>query len=268
MEPLELLAEPGGLPAFALPPALAERYPGTLGFPDEWLYANFVETLDGVVALPGVPRANRLIADASDADHFVMALLRACAHAVLIGSGTLHASPTSRWLPESVFPAAAGPLADLRAGLGLAPQPRLAVVTTGRRTPVLPEGAAGRTLVLTTEAGVGRLAGTTGAEVVAVSSGDEVDLRAAVAALRARGLTRILCEGGPTILGSCLRQGLVDELFMTLSPVVAGRSATAREALALVEGEAFLPDDRVAVALRGVRRSGSHLFLRYAFLRP
>ena len=57
MEALELLAEPDGLPAFALPPSLAERYPGTLGFPDEWLYANFVETLDGVVALPEVPRA-------------------------------------------------------------------------------------------------------------------------------------------------------------------------------------------------------------------
>jgi riboflavin biosynthesis pyrimidine reductase len=261
---LELLEEPEGLPAFALPAALAERYPGTLGFPAEWLYANFVETLDGVVALPEVPRANRLIADASDADHFVMALLRACAEVVLIGSGTLRASPSSKWLPESVYAGAAPQLAELRATLGLDRQPRLAVVTGGRSTLVLPEGAAARTIVLTTGAGQERLARELpGVEVVAVSDGDEVDRRAAVRELRERGHARILCEGGPTLIGSCLRQGLVDELFLTLSPVVAGRALLVREALGLVEGEAFLPDTRVAATLRGVRRSGSHLFLRY-----
>jgi riboflavin biosynthesis pyrimidine reductase len=265
MQPLELLAEPVGLPAFPLPRELAERYPGTLGFPEEWLYVNFVETLDGVVALPEVPRANRLIADASEADHFVMALLRACAQAVLIGSGTLRASPSSRWLPESVFPDAAPQLAELRAELGLPPQPRLAVVTGGRSTLMLPDGAAERTIVLTTRAGSERVAGELpGVEVVGVSDGDEVDVLAAVAALRERGLARILCEGGPTLFGSCLRAGLVDELFLTLSPVVAGRSLLVREALGLVESEAFLPETRLGAALRGVRRSGSHLFLRYA----
>jgi riboflavin biosynthesis pyrimidine reductase len=264
VEALELLAEPDGLPAFALPADLAERYPGTLGFPDEWLYANFVETIDGVVAMPEVPRANRLIADASEADHFVMALLRACADAVLVGSGTLRASPSSKWLPESVFPDAAPELAELRAALRLEPQPRLAVVTGGRSTLTLPDGAAGRTIVLTTNAGSERVAGELpGVEVVAVSDGDDVDVRAAVAALRERGLARILCEGGPTIFASFLRERLVDEVFLTLSPVVAGRSLLVREALGLVESEAFLPDTHVGAELRGVRRGGSHLFLRY-----
>jgi riboflavin biosynthesis pyrimidine reductase len=264
VEALELLAEPDGLPAFALPPALAERYPGTLGFPDEWLYANFVETLDGVVALPEVPRANRLIADASDTDHFVMALLRACAHVVLIGSGTQRSSPSSRWLPESVFPDAAAELAKLRTALGLEPQPRLAVVTSGRSSLTLRDETAERTIVLTTRAGSGRLAGELpGVEVVAVSDGDEVDVRAAVAALRERGHARILSEGGPTLFASCLREGLIDELFLTLSPVVAGRALLVREALGLVESEAFLPETRVGASLRGLRRSGSHLFLRY-----
>lgn len=264
MEPLELLAEADGLPAFALPPALAERYPGTLGFPEEWAYANFVETLDGVVALPEVPRANRLIADASDADHFVMALLRACADVVVVGSGTLRASPSSKWLPESVYPAAAPELAELRSTLGLEPQPRLAVVSGGRSTLTLPEGSSKRAIVLTTRTGAERLAGELpGVEVVAVSDGDEVDVRAAFAALRERGLARILSEGGPTLFGSCLRAGLIDELFLTLSPVVSGRALLVREALGLVEGEAFLPETRVGATFHGVRRGGAHLFLRY-----
>ncbi|HEX6761502.1 MAG TPA: dihydrofolate reductase family protein [Gaiellaceae bacterium] len=263
MEPLELLAEPGGLPAFRLPPGLADRYPGTLGFPEEWLYANFVETLDGVVAMPDVPRANRLIADGSDADHFVMALLRACAHVVLIGAGTLRASPSSRWLPESVFPAAAPELAMLRSALRLEPKPRFAVVTSGVGPLALPEGTRESAIVLTTHAGAERLAGDLhGVEVVPVSDGVEVDVRAAVAALRERGLLRILCEGGPTLFASCLRERLVDELFLTVSPVVAGR-VPVRETRGLVEGEVFLPDVRIGAALRGVRRSDSHLFLRY-----
>ena len=265
METLELLAEPDGLPAFALPPKLAERYPGTLGFPEQWVYANFVETLDGVVALPEVRRANRLIADASETDHFVMALLRACADAVLIGSGTLRASPSSKWLPESVFPDAAPELAELRAALGLEPQPRLVVVTGGRSTLTLPDGAAERTIVLTTRAGSERVAGELpAAEVVAVSDGEDVDVRAGVAALRERGLARILCEGGPTLFACCVRAGLIDEVFLTLSPVVAGRALLVREALGLVESEAFLPDTRIGAKLRGVRRGGSHLLLRYA----
>jgi riboflavin biosynthesis pyrimidine reductase len=269
VEPLELLEEPEGLPAFALPAGLAERYPGTLGLPDECLYVNFVETLDGVAALPGVPRANRLIADASDADHFVMGLLRACADTVLIGAGTLRSSPSSRWLPESVYPAAAAELAELRATLGLEPQPRLAVLTAGRSTITLPEGAAARTTVLTTEAGARRLGrALPGAEVVGLPGDDVLDLRAAVRALRERGQARILCEGGPTVFASCLREGLVDELFLTLSPVVAGRAGAAREALGLVEGEAFLPGSQVRATLRGIRRSGSHLFLRYGLTAP
>jgi len=72
---LELLYEAAGLPAFALPEALAERYPGSLGFPEEWLYVNFVETIDGVVAVPALPRSSRVIADENEDDLLVMALL-------------------------------------------------------------------------------------------------------------------------------------------------------------------------------------------------
>ena len=83
----------------------------------------------------------------------------------------------------------------------------------------------------------------------------------AIAELRERGRRRILCEGGPTLFGSVLAAGLVDELFLTVSPLLAGRG------LSLVEGVELLPDLRVAGTLAGVRRHGAHLFLRYALER-
>lgn len=232
MEPLELLHEPAGLPSFPLPETLARLYPGTLGLSDECLYANFVESVDGVVALPGVPRSNRVVADESEADRFVMGLLRACADAVVVGSGTLRASPRNRWTAEAAYPAAAGGFADLRRRLGLHAQPDVVVLSRSR-----------------------------GLESEAL--GDRLSVRPdvgeALAELRSRGLRRILCEGGPTVFGSLLAGGLVDELFLTVSPLLAG------EGLRLVERMPLLPERRVAATLAGVRRHGSHLFLRYVF---
>src|SRR5207253_1278863 len=62
-----------------------------------------------------------------------------------------------------------------------------------------------------------------GCEVVAPGGEERVDLRLALDALRQRGYRRILCEGGPNTFGELLRQRLVDELFLTVSPVLAGR---------------------------------------------
>ncbi len=241
-EELALLFEPPGLPSFELPEELARLYPGTLGFPERWLYANFVQTIDGVVALPGVHRSNRLIADASDADHFVMALLRACADVVLVGSATVRASPNAVWTAEAAYPPAADALLELRRRLGLEERPAIAIVTSGAGLPVAHPILERAPIVLTTE-------------------GERVDAGAAVAALRERGHSRILSEGGPSLFGSLLEAGLVDELFLTVSPLLAGRSLDA--VLSLVEGVQLLPDRRVAGELRGVRRHGAHLFLRY-----
>ena len=100
MSRLELLYEPDGLPGFDLPAALASHYPGSPGFEAPRLFANFVATVDGVVAIPSVPQSNKLVAAGSASDRFVMGLLRACADAVLVGAGTLAASPGGRWTPE------------------------------------------------------------------------------------------------------------------------------------------------------------------------
>lgn len=227
---LELLYEPAGLPSFALPAGLAAKYPGTLGLPDDCVYVNFVETLDGVVALPEVPRSNRIISDESDSDLFVMALLRACADAVVVGSHTLLASPKNRWTADAAYPGAADDLTALRRSLGHVKDPD--VVVLSRRREIESEALGDRLLV-------------------------RDDVHAAIAELRDRGCRRILCEGGPTLFGSLLADEVVDELFLTVSPLLAGRG------LSLVEGVELLPVKHVAGMLAGVRRDASHLFLRY-----
>jgi len=193
-----------------------------------------------------------------------MGLLRACASAVLVGSGTMLASPQGTWRPERVYPAAAEAFAELRRRLGLAERPTVACVTSGRSFdpahPVLAESA----IVLTTEAAAPGLRGRVpaAAEVVAAGDGDSVDLALALERLRERGHALILSEGGPTLFGALLAAGLADELFLTVSPLFAGRAGHTRPAL--VEGVELLP----AIVRRGrvlsVRRYDDHLFLRYA----
>ena len=107
MEPFEILAEQAGLPTVPLPPELARVYGGDLGLAENSLYANFVATLDGVVAIPGLRNSNAVIADHSDADRFLMGLLRAVADAVLIGAGVLRASPKGTWGAGQIHPPAA-----------------------------------------------------------------------------------------------------------------------------------------------------------------
>ncbi len=76
---LELLYEVPGLPAYALPEALARAYGGTLGFPEHRLFGNFVASIDGVVALHREDRSpGSTIGGDSEADRVVMGLLRAC----------------------------------------------------------------------------------------------------------------------------------------------------------------------------------------------
>jgi riboflavin biosynthesis pyrimidine reductase len=98
-------------------------------------------------------------------------------------------------------------------------------------------------------------------DVVAVNDGEWVDPIGALAALRGRGLEHVLCEGGPTLFTSFVAAGVVDELFLTVSPLLAGRSGTPR--LSLADGAELLPGVRIAGDLVSIRRHESHLFLRY-----
>jgi riboflavin biosynthesis pyrimidine reductase len=260
---LALLYEADHLPAFDLPAELARLYAGTLGFEEPRLFANFVATLDGVVAIPTLPGSNRLIAASSSADRFVMGLLRACSDAVMIGSGTLSASPGSTWTPARAFPAAADSFAELRRRLGREGDPELVVLSaSGQIDPAHPALAAGA-LVLSSDHGTERLRPLLPASAQVVSLGPEPMLgaRAIVAALTERGHRLVLSEGGPRAIGPLLAAGLVDELFLTLSPLLLGRP-DGGERPGLVEGVDLLPG--AAARLLGARRAGEHLFLRYA----
>jgi riboflavin biosynthesis pyrimidine reductase len=258
---LELLWQRDGLAAGRLPRELESFYGGTLGFDGPCVYANFVETLDGIVAIPEIERSNALVADGSEDDKELMGLLRALADAVLIGTGTMLASPKGRWRPEGVYPPGKEAYASLRAELGNSERPTVAIVTSGASLdvshPLLADGA----VVLTTARGAAALEGSV-PDVVAVNDGDWVDLRAALAELRRRGHAHVLAEAGPTTFGTLLAEALVDELFLTLSPVLAGRLESRRR-LGLVEGVELLPSARVGGELLSVRRSAEHLFLRY-----
>ncbi len=266
---LELLYEPAGLPAFELPDELAALYGGTLGFEEPQLIANFVASIDGVVAVPSVKGSNKLISGDSPSDRFLMGLLRASADSILIGSGTLSASPASVWTPEQVCPAAAGQFAELRTRLGRPARLEVVVLSaSGLIDPAHPSFEAGA-VVLTTDDGAATLAGRlpAAATVVSLGPGRELDPHAIVSALHERGHQLILSEGGPHALGPLLAAGVVDELFLTVSPLLVGR-ISGDPRLGLVEGADLLAAGPVDARVLGVRREGEHLFLRYALDRP
>ena len=264
MVPMDLMFEEQGSP-YDIPKHLERLYGGPLGFEAPRLYANFVSSLDGVVALEGEENSSQMISGRSEADRFVMGLLRALADAVLIGAGTLRAAPDSLWTPTYIYPDAAEEFAELRRHLGLSESPRLILLTArGEVDPHHPALEAGA-LVLTTSLGGTRLGSRLPASstVVALGDGRAINLLDVIATLRSEGHQVVLSEGGPTVIGDLLQTGLLDELFLTLSPILAGRSDVG-DRPGLVEGAELLPSRSISGDLLSVRKHGSHLFLRYA----
>jgi riboflavin biosynthesis pyrimidine reductase len=228
------------------------------------LYANFVASIDGVVALEDTPSSGSVISGKSQADRFLMGLLRALADAVLVGAGTLRATPGHLWTAPHVFPALAADFEVLRHALHRSTEPRLVVLSASGDLPgshpALERGA----LVLTTADGARRarrqLAGAS--EVKVLSRGRHVALASAIQLLRAEGYASLLSESGGTVMGQLVRDQLVDELYLTVSPVLAGR-VQGDGNKGLVEGVHFLPERLRQMRLVSARRHQSHLFLRY-----
>jgi riboflavin biosynthesis pyrimidine reductase len=229
------------------------------------VYANFVASVDGVVAFePGVRRsAGSLLSDGRPTDRHLMGLLRACADAIVIGAGTLRAEPEHLWTPAHVYPDAADEFEQLRARLGLAPEPELVVVSASGKVPMRARALAHGATILTTPAGARRLQEglPPASRVEAAGDGSELDLTEALARLRARGGRRLLTEGGPGLAAGLVAQGLLDELFLTVAPVLAGRRGGDRPGL--VDGIHLLPGRRLGLELLSLRRDGPYLFLRY-----
>jgi riboflavin biosynthesis pyrimidine reductase len=238
------------------------------------LVANFVQTTDSVVVFGERGGWNAAtVSMGSEIDRRVMALLRSHADAILIGAGTFRIARSHQWSPGGLVPAEAAAFDAHRAAIrgGTAERAPLYVVTaSGDVDPahaafIAPET---RVSILTTEAGAAVLEGVLPphVDVLPLGFGPAVDPAAVVACIAARSGGLIVCEGGPTLLGELLRARLVDELFLTQAPQLAGRDELHRR-LGLVEGFAATPDEAPRLQLHSLRRAGDHLFLRYAVLR-
>ncbi len=261
LTPLELLFEADAQPQFELPAELKMLYGGPFGLPPSLLYSNFVSSLDGVAVVG--PSSGSQLSGESKADRFVMGLLRASADAILIGSGTLSGSPGHIWTAEHVYPAQAPAYLELRRILGLAVRPTLVVASGSGEVDLRHPGLAAPAMILTSSEGQKRLAGAHQHQVVVIGKGPEIDPEQLVAAIRQAGHRRILTEGGPRLMGQLIGAGQVDQLFLTVSPLLAGRTKSEPRP-GFVDGLDLLGRDRSPwLRLLSARRDGSHLFLRY-----
>jgi riboflavin biosynthesis pyrimidine reductase len=258
--PLELLFDQTSSAELDLPPELTANYGGGLGLSSPCVFANFVASLDGVVALPGDTESGQIISGRNPADRFVMGLLRVCADAVLVGAGTFRKSSGHLWYPDRIYPAAAALFAEARQKLGLSAQPQFVLLSASGSVETT-EPALRDALIVTTRAGEAQLRPRAAAGTrIVVLDPDRVHLPDVLDFLRAQGMRRVLTEGGPSLFAELVAEKLLDELFVTSSPSLFGRYADdGRRSLANGLDLGGAPCE-----LLSARRHGSHLFLRYA----
>jgi riboflavin biosynthesis pyrimidine reductase len=263
-----------------LPSGLRTLYDGDLHFqtpPAErpFVFANFVSTLDGVVsyAMKG-QSSGSVISGFDPADRFIMGLLRASADAIMVGARTVHDTGSqSLWTPESIYPGAQHLYAEYRVNnLHNQLSPLLVVVSGSGKLDLeraifrTPEA---RTVVMTTPAGSDALATAGAAKLSSVqihaldSSSGALDPLAMLRLLQSEyGVQSLLHEGGPSLFGEFMAAKAIDDLFLTLSPQIAGRTSDARRP-ALVDGTEFTPGRAPWFRLLSVKQSADHLYLRY-----
>lgn len=200
--------------------------------------AVMISTVDGRAAVEG-----RSVALGHPADRALLRELRAQVDAVLVGTGTLKAERYATLLDE-----------DQRAQRREQGLPEHPLLVTWSRTldlpldvPVFSEEGTPVAVYTTSDA-----AGPEGLDVRRVDALADVP-----ADLAARGMPVVSCEGGPTLLRELAAAGAIDELLLTLAPLLAAGGAPA-----ILEGPALAEPARLA--LRSVHRAGDHLFLRYA----
>lgn len=193
-------------------------------YPDDlrscWVRGNMITSLDGGASDDG--KSGGL---AGPGDRAVFAMMRQQADVIVVGAGTVRT--------ENYSGAQFGPAQrQARQRRGQAEVPPIAVVTaSGRldhdaklftRTEVPP-------LILTSSAAAADIRSRLGslAEVIDASGAhsDGVDGATVLKILADRGLFRVLAEGGPSLLGSLIEAGLLDELCLTIAPLLVGGSA-------------------------------------------
>ena len=187
---------------------LARRY----AYPDDldrpWVRMNFAASVDGsATAEDGLSGAL-----GGDPDATVFAVLRSLCDVVLVAAGTARAEGYAPVEADEVH-------TEIRAGLGLDPVPPIAVVSRGLD---LPEAlvAPGQIVITSAASPPERRAELAEAMEVVVAGEEAVHLPTALAALHDRGLRRVLCEGGPSLHGALAADDLVDELCLTIAPLL------------------------------------------------
>ena len=185
-----------------------------------WVRANMIASLDGGATVDG--RARGL---AGAGDRALFKVMREAADVIVVGAGTVRAEQYSgaqltvagRQRRQDRGQSEVPPIAVVSASGALEPDSLLFT-----RTEVPP-------LIFTTAVSCAatrdRLQGR--AEVIDASTSDPilVDSAAMLAELGRRGLSRVLCEGGPTMLGDIIGHGLLDELGLTISPMLVAGGA-------------------------------------------
>lgn len=178
---------------------------------------NFVSSLDGAVTVDG--RSGGL---GGDDDRLVMGVLRAMADVVVVGAGTVRvegyggvrlARGNVEWRRANGLSPTV-PLAVVSASLDLDPRHPFFVEATARPLVIAPGSARSERRTALAEV----------ADVV-VCGDETVEASAMLEALAERGLTQVLCEGGPQLFGDLIAADVVDELCLTLSPTLVGGSA-------------------------------------------
>ena len=275
LAPLECLLDRIGGDDIPLPPELATLY-GPLRFPLQkdrpYVIGNFVTTMDGVASFsdPGFEGGSP-ISGSNPHDRMVMGLLRSVADAVIVGAGTLRSSPNHLWTAEYIYPSLSGLYRQVRTASGKMPSP-LNVIVTARGDidldlPVFRSGAV-KVLIVTNPEGARRVRERGLPSSVVIGEVEESCAISAREVLSAVGRILhgeiLLVEGGPRLMGDFFAGKCLDELFLTIAPQVAGRDGSA-ERPGFVAGKRFGPERPLWGTLAGVKRAGSHLFLRYAF---
>lgn len=202
---------------------------------------NFASSADGAVTVDGRSRGL-----SSDADRELFHLLRSMSDVVLVGAGTVRAE---NYGGAREAGGTTPPIAVVSRSLDLDPAARLFTDTQVRP------------LVLTCDRSpTDRREALTAVADVVVAGDEDVDLDAALAQLAERGLRRVICEGGPHLFGWLLAADLVDELCLTVAPLLAG--GTAGRIVAGLASQVTEP-----MQLLHVLDNDGHLFLRYAVQR-
>lgn len=216
---------------------------GQLGFPDPpahrpWTYSNFVQSLDGLTSLLGRHGSGHFISQSAE-DRWLMDLLRANADAVVMGLHTLTFERLYMGNPRGpIFKIAEPAMVELRGKLGRGKLKNI-FVTNSAEVQLSDfrvfESDLVEPYVVTTTGGAAKLRAQKRPNVKIIEAGEwpRVDLNLMVRKFREElGIRYLLCEGGPSFYGSMAKAGLIDERFMTVSPVEIGQVVPPEQELA------------------------------------